>query len=83
MLHDRVIGLFVQGAARIARNVHACAGVHRDYSPYMVTDLSLRARDRREDLGRDTNRIAKKELTISISTLSCKLFDNKWYTIPF
>lgn len=76
--------LFIQGTARIAGNVHACAGVHRDYSPHMVTDLSLRARDRREDLGRDTNRIAKKELTISNSILpSCKLFDNKWYTIPF
>lgn len=60
------LDLFIQGTARIARNVHACAGVYSDYSAYMVTDLSLRARDRREDLGRDTNRIAKKELTIFI-----------------
>lgn len=54
--------------------------IHCDYFLRMVVNLSIRAGDRREDLGGNTNRIVREELPMSVDSIQrCELFNKKMY----
>ena len=55
-------------------------GIRCDYFPRMVVNLSIRAGDRREDLGGNTNRIVREGLPISVDSIQrCELFNKEMY----